>query len=785
MTYVLNILKTNYTLTLTANDVVVALSFSAGITSIAAASITDSTAVGRALITAADAATARTTLEIADYATRAAFVTWATGKTPAVGLVINAAGLGYRYIGTGTAISDLPGWVPYWAISPNHWADNTTPGTTSMAAAIQAANTYAGGVIDASLSYPQVVGSVEYLAQTYLVPSGQTITVPRGVINRGLSRSASRINHGGGAVPCFKTDGALSSNTHVEFENLQIYGAGASTTFGINIFGAVRNSRTSNVTIRNCNVNIGGDTCYTVLIEHCDFQDAIADNVQFSGITSALFFENRIDQAGACNVNITGYATAPDVHVKFIGGHYQRAQQAGIRLTDVDSAVIIAPYFEGNNQSSGSYGDIEWLLGARSRGRDLTVLDMFCTSTSGGTNSRMIKASTAGKVTVVGPKTYIGTAPGNYTVGIDLGASIVRCDVMGGRIDATTRIVAASTNTEILDLEGHLDHSGSDGTKTISSNTNMYTKFDSPANRRNELWLMAGGVGSWYIGRGDSDDTIAGDYYIARTSGGGTTPDLQIDDATGTVTLRKASLSDAGLTIYDDADPTKLLAFQISGITTGTTRTLTPPNADATLAALNVVQTFTSSQTFSSSTNTFGTSTGASTNGIGTGATTTGNTKLVNVGTSGASGSTTNVAIGSNVSGALGTTTINSVSVLLGASTTTVNLNGADLFTKSPSPAVISGAATLTNANLQTTCINYTGGAAAVTFPLGSTLDGLFTVTDTSLEFCVINTGAGTATMTGNTGVTIVGVATVSATSSATFVLRRTAASTYIAYRKS
>lgn len=40
--------------------------------------------------------------------------------------------------------------------------------------------------------------------------------------------------------------------------------------------------------------------------------------------------------------------------------------------------------------------------------------------------------------------------------------------------------------------------------------------------------------------------------------------------------------------IQDNGDATKQLAFQVSGITTATTRTLTPPNADATIAALDV-----------------------------------------------------------------------------------------------------------------------------------------------------------------------------------------------------
>jgi hypothetical protein len=58
-----------------------------------------------------------------------------------------------------TAISDLAGWVPYGDVTPDHFGENTTPGTTDMRAAIQAA-------WDWSISVgKQVVG----LSATYVV----------------------------------------------------------------------------------------------------------------------------------------------------------------------------------------------------------------------------------------------------------------------------------------------------------------------------------------------------------------------------------------------------------------------------------------------------------------------------------------------------------------------------------------------------------------------------------------------------------------------------------------
>ena len=42
--------------------------------------------------------------------------------------------------------------------------------------------------------------------------------------------------------------------------------------------------------------------------------------------------------------------------------------------------------------------------------------------------------------------------------------------------------------------------------------------------------------------------------------------------------------TDTDFLLEDDADPTKILRFQLSGFTTGVTRTFVPPNADGTLA---------------------------------------------------------------------------------------------------------------------------------------------------------------------------------------------------------
>ena len=150
-------------------------------------------------------------------------------------------------------------------------------------------------------------------------------------------------------------------------------------------------------------------------------------------------------------------------------------------------------------------------------------------------------------------------------------------------------------------------------------------------------------------------------------------------------------VSDAIFSLVSDADPTKKALFSLSGITTGTTRTFTLPNTSSELAILAGTQTFTGNKTFSgtltasgtvtvsAASASIGTATTTATYGMGTGATTTGVTKTVNLGTDGASGSTTVVNIGSATTGAGGTTVVNTPTVTFANAVTQVGMPQANL----------------------------------------------------------------------------------------------------------
>ena len=152
------------------------------------------------------------------------------------------------------------------------------------------------------------------------------------------------------------------------------------------------------------------------------------------------------------------------------------------------------------------------------------------------------------------------------------------------------------------------------------------------------------------------------------------------------LTTANPVIIDSSFTLQDDIDISKQAKFQLSGITTATTQTYTLPNVTGALATIgNLNQTFSGVSTFSNqftlsgATVTLGTSAVATTVGLATGAVTTGLAKAVNIGTGGASGSTTTIAIGSAVAGALGTTTFATPTVSYGATVTAVQMGSASL----------------------------------------------------------------------------------------------------------
>jgi hypothetical protein len=218
------------------------------------------------------------------------------------------------------------------------------------------------------------------------------------------------------------------------------------------------------------------------------------------------------------------------------------------------------------------------------------------------------------------------------------------------------------------------------------------------------------------VTNGTLTDNGAG--VVTLTIGGGGTPggsstQLQYNNAGSfggvpTATFNGTNLLlNSTLRLTDNTDATKQVSLVLSGISTGTTRTWTFPNTDGTFARTSGSNTFTGTQTMTSpsittsivtSSTTFsafnttattfnmagdattltigGTPTGSITHNYSINATASGNTKTLNLGTGGVTGSTTNVNIGSSNGG---TTTISSPNVSLGGITGTTTTGTIEL----------------------------------------------------------------------------------------------------------
>jgi hypothetical protein len=122
---------------------------------------------------------------------------------------------------------------------------------------------------------------------------------------------------------------------------------------------------------------------------------------------------------------------------------------------------------------------------------------------------------------------------------------------------------------------GNFDLKGSGGGGASYIDGEVATFNDLPLDGSAPLdnaWLVREASGTWLIAR-----KPAGIYI--RTATGGTDRDADWTYAG----ILPDVFSDANFLLYDDADSSKNLAFQLSGITTGTTRTLTVPDKNITL----------------------------------------------------------------------------------------------------------------------------------------------------------------------------------------------------------
>jgi hypothetical protein len=121
-----------------------------------------------------------------------------------------------------------------------------------------------------------------------------------------------------------------------------------------------------------------------------------------------------------------------------------------------------------------------------------------------------------------------------------------------------------------FDLKGS---GGGGGSSYIDGEVAVYTDLPLDGTAAlNTAWLVREASGAWLLAR-----KPAGIYIRTATAGVSRDADYTYAGILPDV------FNDANFLIYDNDDSSKNLAFQLSGITTGTTRTITVPDANVTL----------------------------------------------------------------------------------------------------------------------------------------------------------------------------------------------------------
>ena len=258
-----------------------------------------------------------------------------------------------------------------------------------------------------------------------------------------------------------------------------------------------------------------------------------------------------------------------------------------VSSTNLTSTGVITLNTTGNSQSytttgagaititSATAGNINGMnIGASTRGTGAftTLASNGAVTMTGGTTSG---SSTAGQLVVTGG---VGISE-NLNVG---GNTIITGNLT---VNGTTTTVNSTTitvddiNLELGSVASPTDTTANGGGITLLGATNKTITWDSTNSNwtSSEHWNIASGK-SFKIA---NTVVLSATQILGKTVGGTTAGDIV--DINSSQTLTNKTFTDSTTLFQDDSDTTKKLAFELSGITTGTTRTLTVPDASGTI----------------------------------------------------------------------------------------------------------------------------------------------------------------------------------------------------------
>lgn len=242
---------------------------------------------------------------------------------------------------------------------------------------------------------------------------------------------------------------------------------------------------------------------------------------------------------------------------------------------------------------------------------DVTAAGALAIGASVGANNLTLGGATStvvipGNIEVQGTTTTLNTATvdsedknitvnkgGNDATSEGAGLTVERTGTAGSFIYANAaaskwKIGALGAEIEVADISSSQTFSG----KTISGASNTITNVSLTTSVTGILPSANGGTGV-----NNAGSLTYGANNVTFTTSGVTSLTLPTSGTVlsndNTILVQNKSLEDSTTSIVDNADNTKILKFQVSTITTGTTRTLTVPNADTTIVGTDVAQVIT------------------------------------------------------------------------------------------------------------------------------------------------------------------------------------------------
>lgn len=200
--------------------------------------------------------------------------------------------------------------------------------------------------------------------------------------------------------------------------------------------------------------------------------------------------------------------------------------------------------------------------------------DMYFTSTAGTVSQLHTHTFPAFTDTTTFDYLFVNH-PTPYTMTNSIGEVLV--DATGGSLSGRyyTYVVWGVVSEDASDCHLMINlPTGSYGTESASlADTDGFNVYDIPTDYTGTAFLIAEVTAKHATGGGGTftsirETDLRGKSPSAVSGGGGTaTTDFQDDQ----------------FTIYDNINPTKITKFEVSGVSTGTTRTLTVPDSDGTI----------------------------------------------------------------------------------------------------------------------------------------------------------------------------------------------------------